>query len=336
MAETDSPIQIALSALAPVEWFTKPNESSVWLRIYTCLFIPHDDFAKALTSMFGVPREGSIAVRLGGRLIYAFGRANDIIVPQSTFDITSADSGQLQIAVKIDSKELPDTPSVFLATPYRTDGNPGDEASARSCLDEVAALICIHAGQNLMRQVVFEGEVEATGGQLNVSGEPMKMPQPAEGPFLGAQNGDDIYEIAGALRALTDENKRRRLLLALQLIDRAMRGDFGFLEYWTALEVVCDGGANRIKTTLSKVYRIRSHNKAAEVTRLAVIAQWRHDYVHKGVKPTMNADVERYLQLLFLDTLRFELGLPSRGHLSAIQKSANFDLSQLGIASPMM
>jgi len=45
----------------------------------------------------------------------------------------------------------------------------------------------------------------------------------------------------------------------------------------------------------------------------------------------MNADVERYLQLLFLDTLRFELGLPSRGHLAAIQNSANFDLSQLGI-----
>lgn len=286
--------------------------------------------------MFGEPREASIAVRLGVRLIYAFGRANDINVPQSTFEMTTAESEQLQVAMKIDSKLLPNTPSVFLATPYRTDGNPGNEASARSCLDEVAALICIHAGHNLMRQVVFEGEVEATGDQFHVSGEPMKMPQSAEGPFLDSQNGDDIYEIAGALRTLTDDNKRRRLLLALQLIDRAMRVDFGFLEYWTALEVVCDGTANRIKATLSKVYRIKSHTKAAEVTRLAVIAQWRHDYVHKGVKPIMNADVERYLQLLFLDTLRFELGLPSRGHIAAIQNSAHFDLSQLGIARPML
>jgi hypothetical protein len=331
LAESDPPIQIALSGLAPAEWFTKPSESSFWLRIYTCLFIPHDDFAKALTSMFGSPAEGSMAMRLAGRLIFAFGRTNDIQAPQSTFEMTSADSGQLQVVMKFDSKDLPNTPSVFLATPHRTDGIPGDEASARSCLDEVAALVCIHAGHNLMRHIVFEGEVDAIGDQFSVPGEAMKMPQPAEGPFLAPQNGDDIYEIAGALRALTDDDLRRRLLLALQLIDRAMRGDFGFLEYWTALEVVCDGGANRIKTTLSKVYRIKSHNKAAEVTRLEVIAQWRHDYVHKGVKPKMNADVERYLQLLFLDTLRFELGLPSRGHLAAIQNSANFDLSQLGI-----
>ena len=272
-----------------------------------------------------------MAMRLAGRLTFAYGQTNDIEVPLSTFEMTSADSGRLQVVMKFDSKELPNTPSVFLATPHKTDGIPGDEVSARCCLDEVAALICIHAGHNLMRHIVFEGEVDATGAQFSVPGEAIKMPQPTEGPFLAPQNGDDIYEIAGALRALTDDDRRRRLLLALQLIDHAMRSDFGFLEYWTALEVVCAGGANRIKTTLSKVYRIKSHNKAAELTRLDVIAQWRHDYVHKGVKPNMNAGVGRYLQLLFLDILRFELGLPSRGHLAAIQKSDNFDLSQLGI-----
>ena len=95
MAESDPPIQIALSGLAPAEWFTKPSESSFWLRIYTCLFIPHDDFTNALNSMFGSPAGGSMAMRLAGRLILAFGRTNDIQVTQSTFEITSADSVKL-------------------------------------------------------------------------------------------------------------------------------------------------------------------------------------------------------------------------------------------------
>jgi len=95
LAESDPQIQIALSGLAPAEWFTMPSESSFWLRIYTCLFIPHDDFANALTSMFGSPAGGSMAMRLAGRLIFAFGRTNDIQVTQSTFEITSADSVKL-------------------------------------------------------------------------------------------------------------------------------------------------------------------------------------------------------------------------------------------------
>jgi|LakMenE01Jun11ns_1017448.scaffolds.fasta_scaffold9779238_1 hypothetical protein len=36
-----------------------------------------------------------MAMRLAGRLIFAFGRTNDIQVTQSTFEITSADSVKL-------------------------------------------------------------------------------------------------------------------------------------------------------------------------------------------------------------------------------------------------
>ena len=75
----------------------------------------------------------------------------------------------------------------------------------------VTALISIHAGHNLMRRVVFEGEVEATGVQCYVRGEALKKPEPPMGSCFTPQNGDDIYQIAVVLCTLTEDNRRRRL-----------------------------------------------------------------------------------------------------------------------------
>lgn len=325
--------QISLSKLAPSDWFTQPENSSFWLRIYSCLFVPHDSFLESVAGMFGAPNERGVAVRPEQRVLVTCGRVNDIKVPFSICDMESAPNGQLSVRVKVDLRQLPDMPYLFVATPFKIDGISGSESSSRSYLDEVASLICLHAGQNLMRHIAFEGEVEVGRDQIHVPGEGLKMPQLAEGPFLSSQNGSDICEIAAALRKEPDEDRRRRLLLALQLVNHAMRSNFGFLDYWTALEVVCDGGSNRIKSTLAKIYGIKSHNEAAEATRLSVIGQWRHDYVHRGLKPPLSSDVERYIQLLFLDLLRHETGLPPRGHLAGIQKASGYNLSTLGIDS---
>jgi hypothetical protein len=82
---------------------------------------------------------------------------------------------------------------------------------------------------------------------------------------------------------------------------------------------------------LAKVYGLSNHVEAGKVTRLDVIAGWRHDYVHKGKRPPLSADVERYIQLLFVDLLRHELNLPPRRHLGAIQRAPGFDLTPLGL-----
>src|SRR5262249_16633513 len=59
---------------------------------------------------------------------------------------------------------------------------------------------------------------------------------------------------------------------------------------------------------------------------------WRGDYVHKGKAPFLSADVERYVQLLFLDLLRHELDLPQRRYAAAMQKAVGVDLSPIGLA----
>jgi hypothetical protein len=321
-----------LQALAPTEWFAQPATSSVWLRIYLCLFVPHDVFPQAVTSMLDQAGDGDLAMRPGSRMLFACGWTNDLKVPSVTFEMMSSASGQLAINAKVDSRELPKTPYVFLATPHRSNGGDGDEGGSRRILDEAAALMCLHTGQNVMRHIVFEGEVDAAGDKMHVPSDAVKMPHPVEGPFLSLVNGADIMATATSIRTLNDDNKRRRLLLALQLVDQAMRSRFGFLEYWTALEVVCDGRAGSIKTALSKILGLQNHNEAATVSRLGVLAEWRHAYVHQGIAPNMNVHVERYLQLLFLDLLRHQLGLEYRAHFMSLQTTHGVDLSQLGVA----
>lgn len=321
-----------LRALAPSHWFEMPEKSSFWLRIYACVFVPHDSFEQAIRAMFEDGDTGSFALRPGSKLAFASGKASGIKVPFTVSEVTTEPSGKLNVFWKVDSKPLPDMPFVFLATPFKVNGIDGDEAEVRSLLDEVRALVALHAGQNFMRHIVFEGEIEAGRDQMHVPGEAIKMPQPAEGPFLAKQNGHDIFEISAALRDVPEDGRRRRLLLSLQLVDRAMQSQFGFLDYWTALEVLCDGLSNKVKATMAKTYKIKDHNKAADETGLTVLAQWRHDYVHRGITPPLTADIERYLQLVFLDLLRHQLQLPLRAHLAAIQQAKGYNLSALGIS----
>src|SRR5262249_49650031 len=128
------------------------------------------------------------------------------------------------------------------------------------------------------------------------------------------------------------DHKQARIRLSLELMNDAMRKYDGFFEYWTALEVLCDGKTNAIKSRLQKIYGLKNQQEAGIATGLSTLAEWRHQYVHAGVRPNLSADVERYIQLLFLDLLRHEVGLKPRGHLAGIQHAEGYDLSPIGLA----
>jgi hypothetical protein len=199
------------------------------------------------------------------------------------FDVFSPLEGGLRLEVHLADRVLPPSAYIFLGTPFRKDGTPGNEPEARRVLDVAAGLICLHTGLNFMRDCVLEGEVSGKDGNVTIPSQPRKMPQPPEGPYLGQQNGQDMAEISERLAQL-GEPQRGRLELSLRLMDAAMRRDQGFFEYWTALEVVCDGKAGRIKERLARIYGLRSHAEAARQSGVEVLARWRGDYVHKGVE----------------------------------------------------
>src|SRR5687768_17270664 len=211
-----------LSDLAPEAWFTKRDQSTFWLRIYTCLFIPHDTFVDQVRQLFS-DSSRALSIRPGVPLLVACGTVKDIAIPAARFELTAAPSGQLIIRTNVDSRPLPDSPFVFLATPFTVDGAGGNESTARTFLDEAAALICLHTGQNFMRDILFDGEVDAVGNKISIPSSAIKMPQPSEGPFLNQLHGNNMVEISTALRSVVDIDRRNRLLLALRLMNSAMR-----------------------------------------------------------------------------------------------------------------
>ena len=320
-----------LTAFALDEWFEDRETSSVWLRIYTSLFVPHDDFQSTVESFLPDLEQDQRFLALGRPILFACGRVQDLKVPTTQFDMFALPTGELMVKLKADQKELPDTNYIFLATPFRVDGEPGIEHETRRLLDVAVPLLAVHTGLNFLRHCVFEGEVRAHDGSFTVPGKPWKMPKPSEGPFLARQNGSDIAEITDRVSNLR-QPKRRRCDLALELLDTAMRKDNGFFEYWTALEVICDGKTNKIKTRLKELYALKNHQEAADQTGLTTLARWRDDYVHKGIRPPLTADLERYLQLLFLDLLRQEIDLPLRSHIATIQRATGYDLSPIGLS----
>jgi hypothetical protein len=54
--------------------------------------------------------------------------------------------------------------------------------------------------------------------------------------------------------------------------------------------------------------------------------------IHKGLTPVVSAPMERYLQLMFLDLLRYELNMDTKGYMAMMQQSKGYDLSPLRIA----
>lgn len=317
-----------LQSFFPKEWFEEPDGASGWIRFYNALFIPRDNFISTMEAFFSVLASSMLGNETP--VFFACGNANDFKVPRMATMMYAEPSGRLCVDMKVDEKPLPDTNYILLGTPFKDKNLRPDESKTKHHLDTVVATVCLHTGQNLMRELVYECEVHLKDGKCSVAGQGMKMPFPAEGPFLATQNASDAGELLVCITGLP-EPRRGRIRLALQLVDTAMRSHYGFFEYWTALEVLCDGTSGKIQTKLAQLYGINSHAFAAKESGLYALSRWRHDFFHKGIRPTMSADVERHIQLLFLDLLRAELKLPLRGHLASLLNAPGYDLTPLGL-----
>jgi hypothetical protein len=110
-----------------------------------------------------------------------------------------------------------------------------------------------------------------------------------------------------------------------------VRGTEAFFNYWTALEILCNGSSQTIKTKVQKCYSLKSVGDVDSQTGMRMLARWRHDYFHKGKRPDFVGDEARYIQMLFLDLLRYELHLPSNGYVAAVQVAAGYNFSGLGL-----
>lgn len=316
----------SLSRYGVDEWFQDKSDSTFWLRIYTSLLIPHDQF---------VPKLQGAVQRLGVRQPVAihYESKSDLCLPSFEHYMYAGKNGMTVLDFDNRQRQLQKSNYVFVSTPLRVDGAPGDEAASRHALDVVAGVMRAHAGLNLMRDLVFDGEVDAQGDEARLPRDEIRMPRLPEGPFVNEHNWLNIAEIVEALQC-QPEHRRNRLQLALEYFNRAQQElHDAFFYYWTALEMVCGGSMKVIRAKVVSCYGLEGPEVVNQATSLEVFVDWRDKLFHQGERPPLSADIERYLQFLVLDLLRQELRLPLLGYLAVIQEAPGYDLSPIGLTN---
>jgi hypothetical protein len=317
--------QFGFQSFINSSWFTDKSKSSFWMRIYTSLGIKHVEFSSRMQELFH-------KFDWGKDILVAFGQMDGFKMPAADSIIYADENGATIIEYKLREVVLPKANYIWVSTPYCIDGKKIDISNVSSVLDSVSSLLCIYFGRNFLHEIVFNGEVNAGTGQYSAGCSPVqRSPTNSDGPFLTKGLSVDIGQLIQQLHAKPKEIQSR-IELALSYFEKAQRQNEGFLDYWTAMEILCRGKAQKIRDSLQKCYSFQNRNEVDEKLGFRVVAKWRHDMIHKGLKPVVSAHVERYLQLMFLDLLRHELAMKTIGYMVMMQHARGYDLSSLGLA----
>ena len=323
--------KVNLTAFADRSWFNDPAKSRFWLRIYTLLGVKRDEvsdkFANAIRSLH---------YELPIKIHYAY--IGETEIPNWEQHLIGHEDGTPNILLKPGTKIFPGSTCVVISTPFVNDGvNVGPNKVTRA-LSVVPSLIAAHLGKNTLRDIIFNGSISAHDGQFSKIGTVTNIPKPFEGPTLYEFLWQAIEESITTL-AHFPENERGRIELAIQFLERGIdeykkdiRISDALLFYWIALEALC-GGVARIETSLQNYYRLKDRSAVQTTLGTKAIRDWRNDLVHDGIKKELTPSVERYLQLMFLDILRYQLHLPPINLALSFADSPGVDLSPIGLAN---
>lgn len=309
--------RIQLKDLAPESWFASRQDSTFVIRIYTCIGIPFDQVPILQVQLGGIPKPEEkllIILAVFGGLKHRQGQP---------FLYFSQD-GIPVLGVNSTSNELPQSSYSIILAPKKIDGKDQPEGSLKHQLDFNVGILRAQFGSNFMRELVFEAECKAGTDEYTVVSKPIRLPKIWEGPYISKQKWIEAGEIRKALSSQKAE-KSSRLKLGLEILRQAGDNEEQFFHYWSALEIVCNGTAQAIRYKLKAVLKLRSF-KDVDETGFGSLANWRHEFFHKGIRPPMSAEIERLFQVMFLDALREELGLTPLQHTLELIHSKGFNL----------
>lgn len=308
------------------EWFSSVDDSSFWLQIYTCFNVTKDESAEKFKKTIR-QFEYHLPVAI------TYGWMKELELGKLRHTLTSLENGALDLQIHDYKLKLPTSLYAFVATPCSIDGAKPNFEKIHKTYNVVTSLLRAYVGHNLLREKVFDRQVMARDGSTP-HGERytlMKFPQPGDGPFFmdfvwnGAKAAIDSLKVA-------DKDTQRRVELALEYLSKGFAADRGFVEYWTACEILCEGKrAPEMRKRLQSYYGFPDRKDVDRILRLKTLEVWRHNLLHRGIYPDFKPQVERYLQMMFLDLLRSELGLEGPGYMLSFLHSPGYDLTDLGI-----
>jgi hypothetical protein len=316
-----------LSAFARKEWFSAPDKSSFWLRAYKCFYVGEDESKERFRSAIRL-----IEYRLPVAITYVWTKEFELDRPRHSL---SADKdGWTRVELSLEKIKMPSSLYVFLATPCSIDGAPSNFEKIHNAYRTVIGILQAYVGYNLLREKVFDREVLAHDGStpFTEASKIEKLPQPGDGPFSLDIVWEGVAKTIDALKA-TNEDKRRCIELSLDYLSRGLEQDHGFVDHWTACEILCEGKrAPEMRRRLQKHYSLRERGDVDRLFGFKTLERWRHELFHRGIYPKFKPEVGRYMQMMFLDLLRHELNLGGPGYMQIFLRSPGYDLSELGIA----
>lgn len=311
-----------------LETFKIKGNSSVWMHLYTSYGIPRDKFQEVYHQVI---TSGQQALNLSRPVWFAFSDFENFRIPNIHMEALPGPDGEMVIHPHFFDTVLTKSNIVYVSTPYR-DGETIFEG-AKNILEKIRGIFCLLFGRNFLYQKILSAEVfNHPSSNINQVTEDLRFCSIAEGPFLHTQNTHEAEEIAIALGGLNGE-ERVRIDSALHYLVRGLEDDDTFLFIWTAIEMLCgnkENNAGFVRQALEQIYPDKNVNDDLGFKKLKDL---RNNWLHKGVIPSLNHDVIRYMQLMFLDLLRLKLNLPPKQHLWAICSSKNFNLEDVGLPS---
>lgn len=314
--------KISFGEFANTAWFSSAGDT-FWVRLYNSVAGPFEIVQEAFAL-------GLNQLNISAHFALSFARMNEVSVTKLTPEISVNEEGTLICKTEISEAKLPASTYLVIATPHHIGDEQPSDHETRLKLDRFVALLRSVIGFSAARELIHEGEYRMNGQANTLYGPPLKVPQSGDGPFLHPSVWRELDEIFRKSLDWRDET-RDRVDLSLEYMNRAVE-ESDYYRYWTALEVLCGGGANTILDKIAKCYDFETSNEADLKTGFNALRRWRIDLIHKGRRTNLSADVERYLQLLYIDLLRQELWMSAKHHAVCMAREDRHQLSALGLS----
>lgn len=294
-----------LDFLCDPAWFDGQAAGQIFVRYYVPVLVGHHQLRLANT--FEQYEIGGIPLRL------AIVHIADQVYVSHHPAWTSKASGNTALVVEALQRKLPDSLYVLLSTPLAA---VQDWPAAARTMDRLASVLRYAFGTNFVFSVAREAIVDISSGNMVTPSPLIPTPQPADGPSLGSEQRELLQEVLAALPGKSGE-LADRVLFSLELFERAAQQLSGakFFYYWIGIEVLC--GTHGMQSILSKLEKAYGAKRSYLQNDLGFTRMWhmRTELFHHGQQHDLPQDVERYVQALFMDLVRFHLDLPCRRHV---------------------
>jgi hypothetical protein len=213
---------------------------------------------------------------------------------------------------KIDKVSLPDVDLVIFASPAIHDGEVTHRLRASVVMSVYKSLLVGLFGRGFLLDHVasfsIEGDIEH---KTSFNTRAFRVPQKID---CRALVDVDVYDDLIARIPLQLEPMKSQLGASCQFFSRAL-SEFEeykrFFDYWTALEILVQGKAQKLRVVLAKAYDV-TLDFVDQNLKFEEIARLRHELMHHGKFLRLEPEVERRIQGLFLDLMRQRLGLPCK------------------------